>query len=280
MVNIVIPIVNNLKSYKKLLSTLNGAEDINVLVGVCSSMASQIHLNSENIFIIEFEDGSSRESMINSLQKYLVEGSVLILRKAITVDELYNFLKSKKDVVVCEHQSNVVVKFFIFLWQKILKMILGLKLYEGDTSVIFFNDEISSVLFSTNDLSFATRVDKWRGLEQSTVKVEGKAVKTDIDHKSILKFIMISILSLAVAVSVTVCVSIFVPVTIIIGLLLFCLDVICLSIFAIMMVLIIFNVIVGKKHFENAKEVNNNFVEDSDEDDIIILEGENENEEN
>lgn len=280
MVNIVIPIVSNLKSYKKLLSTLNGAEDINVLVGVCSSMASQIHLNSENIFIIEFEDGSSRESMINSLQKYLVEGSVLILRKVITVDELYNFLKSKKDVVVCERQSNIFVKFFIFLWQKILKMILGLKLYEGDTSVIFFNDEISSVLFSTNDLSFATRVDRWRRIEQSTVKVEGKAVKTDIDYKSILKFIMISILSLAVAVSVTVCVSIFVPVTIIIGLLLFCLDVICLSILAIMMVLIIFNVIVGKKHFENAKEVNNNFVEDSDEDDIIILEGENENEEN
>ena len=165
-----------------------------------------------------------------------------------------------------------------------LKLFLGVKLYEGDTSVILFGEDISSVFSSINDLSFSSRVDRWRGLEQGTVEVKGSAVKTEVDKKAIFKYLIISIISLLVGAVVTTCVSLFAPMSIIVGLLLFCLDIICLTILCIMIVLIIFNYSIGKKHFENAVEVidddeqqilnySDEEFDDTDEDDEFNYEG-------
>lgn len=285
MLNVLIPIVSNVKSYQKLISALNNAENINVLIGITSSLKSQImNFASDNIFLIEYENGSSRESIINGMQKYLEEGAVMILRKPITIEEFNNFIRAKKDIVLCEKKVNKFKQFINFIWQKMLKLFLGVKLYEGDTSVILFGEDISSVFSSINDLSFSSRVDRWRGLEQGTVEVKGSAVKTEVDKKAIFKYLIISIISLLVGVVVTTCVSLFAPMSIIVGLLLFCLDIICLTILCIMIVLIIFNYTIGKKHFENAVEVidddeqqilnySDEEFDDTDEDDEFNYEG-------
>lgn len=285
MLNVLIPIVSNVKSYQKLISALNNAENINVLIGITSSLKSQImNFASDNIFLIEYENGSSRESIINGMQKYLEEGAVMILRKPITIEEFNNFIRAKKDIVLCEKKVNKFKQFINFIWQKMLKLFLGVKLYEGDTSVILFGEDISSVFSSINDLSFSSRVDRWRGLEQGTVEVKGSAVKTEVDKNAIFKYLIIAIISLLVGVVVTTCVSLFAPMSIIVGLLLFCLDIICLTILCIMIVLIIFNYTIGKKHFENAVEVidddeqqilnySDEEFDDTDEDDEFNYEG-------
>ena len=87
MLNVLIPIVSNVKSYQKLISALNNAENINVLIGITSSLKSQImNFASDNIFLREYENESSRESIINGMQKYLEEGAVMILRNPITIE--------------------------------------------------------------------------------------------------------------------------------------------------------------------------------------------------
>lgn len=255
MLNVLIPIVSNVKAYQKLLSALNSADNLNVLVGITSSLKSQLTSIGENVYVIEYEDGSSRESIINGLQKYLEEGAVMILRKPITIEEFNNFIRTKKDVVVCKKNEGKVKQFITFIWQKLLKLFLGIKLYEGDTSVILFGDDVSSIFSSINDLSFSSRVDRWKGLEQGVVEVKGSAVKTEIDKMAVIKYMIIALISLLISVVVTTCVSLFVPMSIIIGLLLFCLDIISLTIICIMVVLILFNFSVGKKHFQNAIEI-------------------------
>lgn len=264
MLNVLIPIVSNVKAYQKLLSALNSADNLNVLVGITSSLKSQLTSIGENVYVIEYEDGSSRESIINGLQKYLEEGAVMILRKPITIEEFNNFIRTKKDVVVCKKNEGKVKQFITFIWQKLLKLFLGIKLYEGDTSVILFGEDVSSIFSSINDLSFSSRVDRWKGLEQGVVEVKGSAVKTEIDKMAVIKYMIIALISLIISVVVTTCVSLFVPMSIIIGLLLFCLDIISLTIICIMVVLILFNFSVGKKHFQNAVEIS-----DEEEQEII-----------
>ncbi len=264
MLNVLIPIVSNVKAYQKLLSALNSADNLNVLVGITSSLKSQLTSIGENVYVIEYEDGSSRESIINGLQKYLEEGAVMILRKPITIEEFNNFIRTKKDVVVCKKNEGKVKQFITFIWQKLLKLFLGIKLYEGDTSVILFGEDVSSIFSSINDLSFSSRVDRWKGLEQGVVEVKGSAVKTEIDKMAVIKYMIIALISLLISVVVTTCVSLFVPMSIIIGLLLFCLDIISLTIICIMVVLILFNFSVGKKHFQNAIEIS-----DEEEQEII-----------
>lgn len=270
MLNVLIPIVSNVKAYQKLLSALNSADNLNVLVGITSSLKSQLTSIGENVYVIEYEDGSSRESIINGLQKYLEEGAVMILRKPITIEEFNNFIRTKKDVVVCKKNEGKVKQFITFIWQKLLKLFLGIKLYEGDTSVILFGEDVSSIFSSINDLSFSSRVDRWKGLEQGVVEVKGSAVKTEIDKMAVIKYMIIALISLLISVVVTTCVSLFVPMSIIIGLLLFCLDIISLTIICIMVVLILFNFSVGKKHFQNAVEIS-----DEEEQEIISYGEEN-----
>ncbi len=275
MINVVVPIVHNAKSYKKVLSSLVNVDNINVLIGVVSSQMSVLQtLEGDNIYYVEFKDGSNREAIINSLQKYIGDGALLIMRKPILPNELSEFLNTDKDVVVCKRNMSTVKNLFLQLWQKILRLCLGVRLYEGDTSVIYLGEDIATVISGTRNLSYSTRVDRWRGLVHGSVIVQGEPVKTDKDIKLNIKYALIALLAIIIGVVVTVVVSLYARVNIIVGLLLFCLDVICLATALILLVMIIFNNTVGKKNFGYAEEILN----DEDDDNIYLDSGDNEEE--
>ena len=263
MLNVVVPIVNNAKKYRKILNSLANTEDINVYVGVVSSEIANInYLKCENIEIIEFQNGSEREEIINSLQKYLGYGAILIMRKPITENEFNSFVKTNKDVVVCKNKLGSVKNFFYTLWQNILKLVLGVRLYDGDTSVIYFAEDIATVILGSSNLSYNSRVDRWRGIEQGSVFVEGEKVDTPKDIKSNIRNMVISLIAILIGATVTTVVSIFASVNVIIGLLLFCLDAICLIIVLILLIMTIFNNTVGKKSFGYAAETEDNEISD------------------
>ncbi len=289
MLNVVVPIVSNAKRYRKILARLTNVEDVGVFIGVVSSQIRELDMiEGDNVYKVEFQDGSNREEIINSLQKYLSIGSILILRKPISENELNGFLNSNKDVVTCRKNTSAFKNFFVDLWQKILKLCLGVKLYDGDTSAIYFAEDISTVILGSSNLSYNSRVDRWKGIEQGTVIVEGDAVKTEADKKLNIRNVIISLVALLVGAAVTTVVSVFATVNIIVGLLLFCLDVICVMIVLILLVMTIFNCMVGKKNFGFAAEVaaddefdsDNEFADYDDtldEEDNMAEEGDNEN---
>lgn len=284
MVNVIIPITNNAKRYKKILSSLSRANNVVVLVGVVSNQINELNfLDSENIYIIEFQDSSKMEEIINGLQKYISVGSIMIMRKPISENEFNSFVNNNKDVVTCRRNLSSFKAILFNFWQKILKTFLGVRLYEGDASVIYFAEDIASVILSSSNLSYNSRVDRWRGIEQGTVVVEGESVKTETDKKANIRNLIISLIAIAVAVSVTTVVSIFARVNLIVGLLLFCLDFIALAIVLILLVITIFNNIVGKKQFGYALEISQNEEIDDEIDEeyeeneeVILEEGEDE----
>lgn len=284
MVNVVVPITNNAKRYKKILSSLSRANNVVVLVGVVSNQINELNfLDSENIYIIEFQDSSKMEEIINGLQKYISVGSIMIMRKPISENEFNSFVNNNKDVVTCRRNLSSFKAILFNFWQKILKTFLGVRLYEGDASVIYFAEDIASVILSSSNLSYNSRVDRWRGIEQGTVVVEGESVKTETDKKANIRNLIISLIAIAVAVSVTTVVSIFARVNLIVGLLLFCLDFIALAIVLILLVITIFNNMVGKKLFGYALEISQNEEIDDEIDEeyeeneeVILEEGEDE----
>ena len=284
MVNVVVPITNNAKRYKKILSSLSRANNVVVLVGVVSNQINELNfLDSENIYIIEFQDSSKMEEIINGLQKYISVDSIMIMRKPISENEFNSFVNNNKDVVTCRRNLSSFKAILFNFWQKILKTFLGVRLYEGDASVIYFAEDIASVILSSSNLSYNSRVDRWRGIEQGTVVVEGESVKTETDKKANIRNLIISLIAIAVAVSVTTVVSIFARVNLIVGLLLFCLDFIALAIVLILLVITIFNNIVGKKQFGYALEISQNEEIDDEIDEeyeeneeVILEEGEDE----
>ena len=112
-----------------------------------------------------------------------------------------------------------------------MRLCLGVRLYDGDTSAIYFGEDLATVLAQSNNLSYSSRVDRWRGVEQSSVIVEGEPVKTEVDKKENIKYLLYGLLTLMLGVAVTTVVAIFAKVSVIIGLFLFCLDAICFAVF-------------------------------------------------
>ena len=168
------------------------------------------------------------------------------------MSEFNKFIASKRDVVTCKRTLNKFQLLIFAIWQHMLKFFLGLKQYDGDTSVIYLGKDISSVIAESGNLSFSTRANRWRGIEQETVLVAGEPIKQTIDKKSLIAYLAIILSALTVSVVVTVCLFLFVNVSVIIGLLIVCLDLVCLAIIVMTLVITIFNLIVGKKNVEEA----------------------------
>lgn len=254
MLNVLVPITNNAEKFQKLLSQLGGDEQICIRIGITKSQASNFSIvENENISIFEFEDSSKREEILNSLSENLQVGEILVLRKPISFEEFQKFCACREDIAVCKENRSKVGGFFHRLWQRILKTVLGVKLYEGDTSVIKFNENIGAVLTQTNDFSYATRVDRWKGLTTEAIETKEIPVKAEKDKKSIIMCSIVAVVALIIGLATTLCISLLMKVNIMGGLLLFCLDAICFAIMLIMFIMIGFNCKVGKKHNKNAE---------------------------
>lgn len=257
MINVIIPITDNKMNFNNIISKLKNSEDVNVYIGACESVYNEIEFlveDCENIEIIKFQQQSKREEIVNSLQRYVGLGSTIIMRKPITFEEFNQFANCKKDVATCDRNLSKFKNYIFIVWQKILKFLLGIRQYEGDTSVVFLSEDISAVVTESGNLSYASRVNRWRGIEESTIKVKSQPLKNELDKVSLLKNLAIAFSALLMAVIVTTCVCVFTNVTIIIGLLLICLDIICFAIIVLTIVMAILNSIVGAKYVQNAIE--------------------------
>lgn len=204
--NIVVPIIDKYKDkYNDLLSKLIESENINVYVGVEEKNSHLMNGFEEckNIFVAKFENGSNIESMINSLQRYVGVGSIIVLRKPITMEELLRFINCKHDVATCKVERSKFKNIFFSLWQAILKLFLGVKEYEGNSSVVYLNQDISSVVKESGNLSFATRANRWRGIEQTTISAKCEHTKAEKDKKTIIKFSLVAIISFLLAITKT-----------------------------------------------------------------------------
>ena len=258
MINVIVPIIDKSKKFDDILKKLSGLEDISVFVGVVEDLYNDFILKvgeSDNIEIIKFQKGSRREEIINALQNHVLSGSIMVMRRPITFEEFNKFITSKKDVVTCRREMNKFQAFIFVLWQRILKFFLGLRIYDGDPSVIYVNADISSVTAASVNLSFSTRANRWRGIEQDVVNVKGDNVKFEYDKKDIIIYSVVAALLFITAITVTTCVSVFVNVGIITGILLISLDLICISVAFILFVIMLFNLVVGKKMFRTAIEL-------------------------
>ncbi len=265
MVNVLVPIVDKKYDFSEILKKIGMMSEVNVFVGVNEDIYNDVVTQigqGDNINYFKFANQTSRESIINYLQRFIGKGGTMIMRKPISLDEFNKFLLNGKDVVTCKRELTSTKSYIFKLWQKILKFFLGLNQYKGDPSVIYFGEDLSSVVSASGNLSFSSRANRWRGVEQGTVKVSGPTVRAEVDKKDIVRLLLIMVISLVVAVTVTTLVSVLTKVSIITGLLLVCLDIICLAIIAISIIIILFNYSVGKKVFKEAILLESNFAKD------------------
>ncbi len=255
MINLVIPVIDKADEYSKIINELSLKEDVRIIVG--ATLANESKLNLPNSVILKvFKDGSQKEEIINSLKSYLDLGRVVIARRPFTKKEFENIVNSDAQITYFQgKRENGFKEFFKKLVSGFVKVLFGVNFFDGDISLIGFDKDLGEVLNSVNSLSYATRVDRWRGVEQGKVEAENQPIKIEQNKKGNVNLIIFSILATLIPVLTAILVCLFTKVGFIVGMLLFCFVLlgVCSSLF--MLCTLYFNKKVGRRNFIDAPEV-------------------------
>ena len=254
MINVLIPITENLQDYSKMITSISMYSDVNIIVGITESLNEKV-VKEDNVNYFVFENAANKEEILNALGKFVLAGKILILKKPLSKKDFEKVIFTKEKIVVQKIQpKNRFVAFFTKIWHAIVKLFFGVAFYEGDTSVIMFNEDLADVLIQTGNISYNSRVNRWRGITEQTIDLDDKnKVGYPVDKKQNLIYsVMVGVL-IAFAVLFTTLISIFVNINFIIGLLIVCVDILCIFTSILLIMMMIFNNKVGKKNVEQAK---------------------------
>ncbi len=254
MINIVVPIIDKPEEYSNTLQALSLRDDVRIIVGVREELESKLNLPSSVVLKV-YRNQSQKEEIINSLKTYLSNGRVVICRRPFTKKEFDNIVASDAQITYFQGKRKSGIKdFFKNLISSIVKFLFGVNFFDGDISLIGFDEDMGEVLANVNSLSYATRVDRWRGVEHKKVESEKEPVEIEGNKSSNIKLTIFSILSFIVPVIVTIIVAIFAPVGFVVGMLLFCCCLLGVVGSLLMLCTLYFNNRVGKRYFEDAQE--------------------------
>ena len=184
MNNIIIPIVN--EQMLPFVEIAKKEKDTKVIIGIIKSLSSKFKkMKGDNFALKIFEDGSKIEEIINALQDELDEGKVVICRKAISKEELSKFIQSKDDINICKEKRNKFQDFFFKIWQKFMNFLFGFVFFDGDISVISFDPRLFDVLINAENLSYISRVNKWKGVNVVALEVAGESIKKEYNKTKV-----------------------------------------------------------------------------------------------
>ena len=201
MENIIIPVVS-----EEMIAFANEnvkRKNSRILIGVVENLSSSIKLPKEfNGKLKVFKNGTYKEEIINSFNNDIDEGKTLICRKAISSQEINQFFESESDITICAEKRSKIKNFFFKIWQYFIRLLFGFEFFDGDISIVCFNTNLFPVISNLNNLSYSSRVNKWKYVTISTIETaEPPALKEYSKTRSIANVCAWILLLMAVIVS-------------------------------------------------------------------------------
>lgn len=186
MINILIPIVEDVEGFVEFIRK-NKSKDCKFFVGIRKKLSSKFVLKSKNVEVRVFEDKANKEEIINSLHSSQLEnGKILIVRRPLTDVEFYSLTNSTKDIVTLKAKHNKFVSALKNWGRKIVKKFFAFNFFE-DISAICYSETMFKLLSVCPNLSMASRINKYVGVEVEEIETEEKQVKKDYSKvKSVL----------------------------------------------------------------------------------------------
>lgn len=256
MTSLIVPINANVEKYINGIKDIASIGDAQIFVGITKSLADKFPKKLSNVSVTVYEDGSGKEEILNSMQMFLTSGKVIICRREISLEEYRNLRSSNAQIsFIKQKKENKVLKILKMFWQKILKIVFGVKTFEGDISLIAFDSDLSEVLASAQNFSFATRVDRWKGVTMQAVEGKCEHVCIEQNKKNNAMLIIATLLPIIAAIAFTTCLALFVKLSILAGMFIALFDALCLAGSIFSLLILCFNLLIGQKSFKRAKIV-------------------------
>lgn len=209
MINVVVPIIDKAGEYEEFLNRISD-RNTKIFVGVRKNLLPLIDLSRvKNVEVSVYSDNAKKEEILNALSENIVDsGKIAIVRRPLLIEEYQALVGTEYDIAYLKQNRNKFVSFFKKLNAKILRALFAFD-YFDDISAICFNENMFELVCDSNNLSMASRINRYVGVTIEEIQTRQKAVKKETTAwKNNLKLLGWTLFMLASIASVT-CLAIF-----------------------------------------------------------------------
>lgn len=254
MINILVPIVENPKEFAQFINSKK-SKNFKFFVGIKQNLLKDFSVKNKNIELRVFTDTSNKEEIINSLHSCeMSKGKILILRRIPTESEFEKLSNSDKDIVTLKASHNKFVTAMKNFVKKIIKKIFAFNYFE-DISAICYSENMFELLSVCQNLSMASRINKYVGVEFEEIETTNKPVKKQHNRfVTALKFSLMTLVFLA-SLAGMICLFMFVDLKVLYGILIVMAFVLVLFVYLMSVMSFMRTLAVGNIHFGRAEEI-------------------------
>lgn len=193
MINVIVPIVEDVEGFSKFMENQK-SKDVKFFVGVKSSLKDKLVSEQKNVEIHVFADTAKKEEIINSLNScQLKKGKIVIVRRPLEPDEFHNLTTLNKDITIISSKKNSFLSKLKRFYGWIVRRFFAFS-YIEDISAICFDEDLFELLSCCKDLSMATRINRYVGLEIGHVDTQREMVKREYNKvKNLLLLLLPSL---------------------------------------------------------------------------------------
>ena len=254
MINIIVPVVENVEGFSNFVNMVKG-KNVKLFVGVIESLAKDFVQKVSGVELHIFSNKSKKEEIINSLATCnILAGKILLVRRPLTKKEFEQLTTSSKDIATLKAKHNKFVSFFKNLANKIIRRFFAFNFFE-DISAICYNESMFQLLRVCSNFSKASRINKYVGVEIEEFETENKPVKKDYNHHKNNLILSLWTLLLLASVAGGILVCIFTPLRVLTVILVICWIFVALVLWFVGLVNFTRTVAVGDLQYGRAEEI-------------------------
>lgn len=254
MINIIVPIVENVDKFEEFVKKVN-SKDAKVFVGIRENLAAKFNVKSKNVEVHVYNSKSNKEEIINSLHSCNMEkGKILIVRRPLKDEEFLSLTKSTKEIVTLKANKNKFSSAIKNFMSKVVMKFFGFSYFE-DISAIYYGETMFDLLSVCSNLSMASRINKYVGVEFEEVTTLEKPVRRDYSRPKNIFNLLLGILFFLGSLAGGICVCIFGPLKVLIVILVIAWLIIALVLMFISIINFTRTVAVGKLRYGRAEEI-------------------------
>lgn len=209
MINIFVPIIEDVEAFSDFVSKHN-ENDVRIFVGIKKSLKEKFVVPNKNIEIHIFDDRTKKEEMINALQRCEREkGALLVVRRPLSDEEYRALTSANADITTLKPHQNKFVSWLKRTAKKIIRKVFAFS-YFDDISAVCLSENMHEFILSCPNLSMASRIDKYVGLEIEEIETNSKPTKKEYDKINTALLFAGGIFLLLASIVATICVFVYV----------------------------------------------------------------------
>lgn len=209
MINVFIPIVENVEAFSEFISKHNESST-RIYVGITEDLKEKLKVANENVEIHIFKSKTKKEDMLNSLQKVKRQkGGLLVIRRPLTDEEFQKLTTSSAEISTLKAHHNKFVTWIKNITRKIIKKVFAFNYFE-DISAIFYSEFLHELICACPNLSMASRINKYVGVEVEEIETTLPSVKKDYSRLKNALVLTLGLFVLLATIAGTTCVFVFV----------------------------------------------------------------------